>query len=495
MSRNFADPLPFACDPVDLWARYDPPKLPLGLLPPVIERFAVKHGEMMGADPAGLAMAALATCAAAIPDDIQLQVKVHDASWRESARLWIGLIGLPSTKKTPIMNAATRPLNRIDATLFGEYVARKEAYDSLEAKERKLAARPVQRRARISDATIEAAQEVLKDSPQGVLSQQDELSGWFGAMDKYSAGKGAMADRGFWLQSFNGGSYALNRVARGASLIPNLSVNILGGIQPDPLRRIVGESVDDGLIQRLLPVILAPSEVGKDEPADGSVARYENLVDQLWRLSADNLAGGGKVLVFSAEAQAIRVRLEERHREMAGAEIISPKLGAHFGKYDGLFARLCVLWHCVEHVTARPMPAIVSLNTATRVEAFLHRYIVPSAIAFYTGVLGLSDDHDTLLELASYILAHQLEMVQHRDCQRASKGLRGLESEQSRRLFDKLESFGWLEQAEPAQRSRTPRWRVNPAAHAVFAERGAKEKARRDAARAAIRGALAEPGS
>ena len=49
------------------------------------------------------------------------------------------------------------------------------------------------------DTTIEAAQEILKDSPNGVLLDQDELSGFFGSMDKYSGARGAQKDRAFWL--------------------------------------------------------------------------------------------------------------------------------------------------------------------------------------------------------------------------------------------------------------------------------------------------------
>ena len=48
--------------------------------------------------------------------------------------------------------------------------------------------RPVQKRLCLEDTTIEAAQEVLAGSPTGVLLHQDELSGWFGSMDKYSGG-------------------------------------------------------------------------------------------------------------------------------------------------------------------------------------------------------------------------------------------------------------------------------------------------------------------
>ena len=54
--------------PIDLWQRRAHPPLPTGLLPPVIEEFARVQGELMGVDLGGLAAAALAVCAAAIPD-------------------------------------------------------------------------------------------------------------------------------------------------------------------------------------------------------------------------------------------------------------------------------------------------------------------------------------------------------------------------------------------------------------------------------------------
>src|SRR6516225_4407007 len=205
-------------EPVNLWGQFDPPPLPQGLLPETIECFAHDEAELMGVDPGGIAIAALAVCAAALPDHTQLQVKRHDPNWLEAARLWVGLIGNPSTKKTPIILRVAKPLKRLDAELWRRYVVEMERYDQLSKEERKTAERPPQRRLRLEDTTIEAAQEVLKDSPDGVLCIQDELSGWFGAMDKY-AGRGAAKDRGFWLQSFHGGPYALNRIARGAAMI------------------------------------------------------------------------------------------------------------------------------------------------------------------------------------------------------------------------------------------------------------------------------------
>jgi hypothetical protein len=377
-------------EPINLWGQFDPPQLPAGLLPDVIERFAREEAELMGVDPGGLAMAALAVCAAALPDHTQLQVKRHDPNWLEAARLWVGLIGNPSTKKTPIILCAAKPLKRLDAELWRGYVIATEYYDQLSKEERKNVERPRQRRLRLEDTTIEAAQEVLKDSPDGVLCIQDELSGWFGAMDKY-AGRGAAKDRGFWLQSFHGGTYALNRIARGAAMIENLSVSLLGGIQPDAIRKIADDTVDDGLLQRLIPIVLSRGRAGKDAPTAQAARRYDELIVQLHERKHP-----GAPLQFDDAALEIRQGLEHKHLELMAYEIINRKLAAHIGKYDGLFARLCLLWHCIEGAEG----LTVTAHTARRVADFMRRFLLPHAVAFYAGMLELSDNHDRLTNVA-----------------------------------------------------------------------------------------------
>lgn len=486
-----------APEPVDLWQHYGAPELPQGLLPEGVERFARAHADIMGVDPAGLAMATLCVCAATIPDSIKLQVKRHDPTWCESARLWVGLVGSPSMKKTPIMSAALRPLKRIDSNLMRAFTEKRQQYDALTAKERKEADRPKQERRIISDATVEAAQEVLRDSPRGVLSAQDELSGWFGQMDKYAPGKGSQADRGFWLQAFNGGSYSLNRIARGASYIPNCSISLLGGIQPEPMRAIANDTHDDGLVQRMLPVILRPGRVGRDVPADGVLSDYERLIERLevmrtpQRSGAISYGESASPLRLSDDARAVREQLEQEHLDLVRAlESVSPKLAAHFGKYDGLFARLCVLWHCVDHCEQLQPPAEVSGDTARRVAAFMERFLRPSAIAFYAGVLGLSAGHERLVDLATWIVGSGVDEVKPRDVQGASQSFRHVTADEVRLLCEKLEAFGWGEWTEPAAKSNRPRFVVNPRVHDLFADRGRAELERRAAARDIIKSAL-----
>jgi hypothetical protein len=475
--------------PIDLWAEREHPSLPTGLLPPVIEEFARTRGEQMGVDPGGLAMAALTVCAAAIPDQITVKVKAHE-EWTESARLWTALIGNPSRKKTPTINAAVKPLREIDDGYVREYLDAMAAYEALEREQRKAATKPVQRRVRIEDVTVEAAQEVLKNNVSGVLLLRDELSGWFGSLEKYGSAKGAQADRAFWLTAFNGGSAAFDRIGRGTIWVPNLSVCLLGGIQPEPMRKVAGDTADDGLLQRFIPIVLAPVGVGKDEPTAPVAAMYASLVRRLHAMHPPRNGLGTVAVCLSDGAQAIRRDLAEKHHAMAaGWEEVNRKLGSHLGKYDAIFARLCLLWHCIESTGDRPEREI-SEDTARRVADFLHGYLLRHALAFYTSTIGLSDRHDSLLATAGWILARGAQTISARDIRRGDRTMRELDQKEAEEVLSQLDAYGWLEPL-PLERNQTsPRYSVRPFVHELFEERAEREAERREAIRDLIRDAV-----
>ena len=478
-------------EPVDLWGRFPPPVLPKGLLPDLIERWAFEQAESMGADPAGLAMAAIASCAAAIPDHLRVKVKRH-ADWYESARIWVALIGPPSAKKSPIIRAATAPINAIDTELFRSWQRAMARWLALEPDEKKGKPAPAQSRIRLTDTTVEAAQEVLVGSPNGLLMVQDELTGFFGSMDRYgSSGKGG-ADRAFWLQSWNGGEYALNRVGRGSTLIPNLSVSLLGGIQPEPFRKAASGMIDDGLIQRLFPIMLGRASMGKDEPMSDSDVQYGILIEALHKLRSPKGLNDGS-LRLSDGAQCVRLEMEKRHLELRELESINRKLASHIGKYEGYFARLCVVWHCIEYCSdpfvdhdPNGLPIEISEGTAQRVADFMHQFLLPHAIAFYAECLGLSSDHDALESIAGYILTHKLTEVTNRDVQRGDRVMRKLNDFEVKPLLEQLEAMGWLERIEGPRPSSKPHFLVNPRVHEVFAAQAALETERRGKVREMI---------
>jgi hypothetical protein len=459
-----------SADPFDLWGKFEPPALPRGVLPGLIEDFAFDRARAMGADVAGIAASALVVCAAAIPDKVKLQVKRHDPSWLEEPRIWVFLVGLPSTKKSPIMRAATRPLKKINTEMARRYQEQKAKYDALSKEERAETEPPKRTQIILNDATIEAAQEVMKDSPDGVLCEQDELGGWFAAMDKYSGARGS--DRGFWLQTWNGGPYSVQRISRGFVHIPNLSMCLLGGIQPEPIRKIMSDSVDDGLVQRGAPIILKPAIKGRDEPESPAVFEYAQLISRLHRIEAI-------VLRFDEGAQAYREELEEEHISLQACEAVDPKLAAHIGKYDGLFARPCIIFHCIENAALGEVPRIISEDTARRTGTFLHRFLLQHALAFHVGMLGVSNDHDRLEAIAGYILAKRMDKITSREVKANIRCMRKASPKEVEEALVHLDGLGWVDKTPGPRPSSPVHWIVNPAVHVRFADKAKEEETRR----------------
>jgi Protein of unknown function (DUF3987) len=456
----------------------------VGILPDVIERFAFDQGRAMGADMAGIAASALAVCSAAIPDKVKLQVKRHNTGWLEEARLWVATVGPPSSMKTPIMKAAARPLRKLDGELVRQHQQERSQYDRLPKEEKANTEPPKHTRLMIEDATPEAAQGILRDSPDGVLCYQDEMAGWFGAMDRYSGGKGG--DRAFWLQAFNGGAHSVERVGRGSVYIPNLSVSLLGGIQPEPIRKIADDTVDDGLLQRLLPIMLMPAVESFDEPESMVVSEYAQMIGRLRGLNET-------ILRFDEGAQIYRQELERKHLKLQSAEIVNRKLAAHIGKYGGIFARLCVVWHCAENGAMGHVPPVISEGTARRAGQFLHGFLLRHAFAFYMSVLGLTSDHDKLVAVAGFILPHKKDRITNRDIQRGDRTMRKVQPQEMATVLEQLEAYGWLNRVQGPYQKTPAHWEVNPAVHTKFAERAKSEAERRAQAREVIAEALGQP--
>jgi hypothetical protein len=482
-----AAPPPPAATPLDLWAHYEPPAFPLGLLPDVIERYAVTLGQLMGCDPSGLAMGALVTCGAMIPDCVKLKVKQHSEDWDEEARLWVGLIGGVSAMKSPMMRQVIKPVRAIEKALWQTYAADMRSYEALPPDERKAATKPRLSQLRLEDTTVEAAQDSMRDNPHGMLTVQDELGGWFGSMDRYSGGKGA-STRGFWLQTWTGGGYTVNRIGRGVFHIDNIGISMLGGIQPEVIRKVACENYDDGLVQRLLPIVLHPGTLGHDDPTPPVSGEYARLIDRLYKLrpelsEAPDFFLPPSILEFDAAAQVIRREVEKRNLELGKLELVNKKLGSHCGKLNGYFSRLCLIWHCIENC-GEELPGCINADTARRVAKFMREFLLPHALAFYAGILNLFDDNDHLTAVAGFILARKLERVTTRDVAHGDRTMRKLTRRDTEGVLEQLDALGWVTRVPGPRPSSPPQWVVNPRCHELYAKRAEAEAARRSEVRA-----------
>ncbi len=115
-------------------------------------------------------------------------------------------------------------------------------------------------------------------------------------------------------------------------------------------------------------------------------------------------------------------------------------------------------------------------DTAERVAKFMRQFLLPHALAFYSGVLGLSNDHDRLTAVAGYILAHKVERLTNRDIQSGCRSMRRLERRDTEAVFEQLEALGWLTRT-PGPRLTVPsHWDVNPARPSRSSRSGRRRK-------------------
>ena len=493
-----------ASPPLDIFG--DPlltgrPALPLEDFPASIRDFAADRAELIGNDPAAIAVPALAAVAIATGDEHRVQPQVHNTEWTEPPILRIAVVIDSGEKKTAAFRCIIEPLHEIEGEWFAEDASVRQRHEMEQRRFKKQAEawartgigpppeepqRPPQRQKLIEDCTAEKAALICADNPCGIGSIQDELSGWFGSFDAYKSHGGK--DRPFWLRSYDGGSLLIGRVQGGRIHVLNASVSIVGSIQPGPLRRLAGKITDDGLIQRFLTVFPSPSTRGVDRvPNHAATRRYARLLRNLVALPAP--AGPYRL---SAEAQTERLLVSTVAEHAAVLPSTSEAFRAHLRKWDGFFARLALVWHLAEHDGVNP-PQIIGAETARRVARFMIDYLLHHSARFYSEVLGDEQCADVRW-IAGHILAQRLDKISARDLGRVYHGIRG----DLRRIgaaMDALALANWVTPAE-SNRPGAPlsRWRVNPAVHALFADRAEAERQRREHVRQRIAEAAAALG-
>lgn len=478
-------------DPLDIFAEFPVPPIKRDMLPDVIAAYAFDSGDLIGVDPAMIAIPALVTCAAALHDDIRLQPKRHETGWTESARLWCAIVGSPSVKKSPAIKRATKRLRKIDMDLhddnakaMAQHMEFMEAYKEAKKEAKKTGQHvqapepPAMTRMVVEDITVEALSEVLKSNSRGVLCIQDELSGWFGSMDAYSGGKSGNKDRAHWLEAYNGGGRVVDRVMRGTLKIPNWSVSMIGGIQPDTIRRIAANMTDDGLMQRFM-IIVGSNGREHDRPEDSMATRaFSSLVDHLYSVTA-----GAEPVKLSEDAHDVREALNQFVADLIDYPALPGGLRSHLGKWTGLFARLLLIFHAIEAASQHQHPAAqqVTGETARRVERLMREYLLPHALAYYTDILGAASDLEHARWIAGHILSKTLDVVANRDLVQHYKQWRGMDEWRRVRIMQMLEDMGWVTPVdmEKGKRRGATTWAVNMRVHGMFSAKAQLEAEKR----------------
>jgi hypothetical protein len=460
------------------------PELPFDSLPPVIAEYAWDEAERIGVTPSMVAMPSLVGAAAAIDDAYRIQPKERDQGWTERANLWICGIADIGTGKSPAEKAAVTALTDIERDLYRRYAVEKEAYDrQMEVyrgtRKKHLTERPevpTEPRLVVEDFTLEALADVLAVNPRGVFCVRDELTGWFASFDLYRNQKGN--DRALWLELWNGGPKFIDRIktGRGRIYVPNWSSCLYGGIQPEPMRRLMGKIDDDGLVQRFIPFYGAKAPEVDRERNEQALCRYVDTIRHLWKMIP---APGKEPCRFSPEAQRYR-RAVEGIADAAGIlEDSSRAFKGHLAKWRGYFARLSLTYHMIEAASRRePQPeGCIDENNAGKVARFMSEYCLPNAARFYMDLTGPGHIQHSRW-IAGHILAHNLGKISRRRIGRVYHELRDDEESIAKAMLP-LVVYGWAKQLDGDKRTWPTKWVVNPSVHTRFAARAEMERKQR----------------
>lgn len=412
------------------------------------------------------------------------------SSWSEPAIMWLGLVGDPSSNKSPAQDPFIKILKTLERGHGDEHLSRLNDWqaDCERAKAERAAWQdqvktatkeggatpslpaianepdpPRPRRLLVQDATPESMAEVLSGNPQGTLLLRDELDGWLSSFDRYNPG-----GRSFWLESYRGGSYVVDRKSAGRPLsIEFNGVSIVGGIQPGKLSESLLGKVDDGLPARFLwcwpdrAPLCRPTTTADLDAIEAALARLEGLA---WGVGPE---GDDCPVTLDLEPDAADVFecLQKSHR--AHGDESAGLLKSFVGKLDGMALRLALVCELAQWAyQGGEQPKSISAATVVAVGDFLENYAIPMAARVY-GDAALPPVDRNAATLARYIKRHGLKLVNARTIRREYRlpGMR--EADAVHQAIDALVDADWL-RADATRVGDTPGraradYTVNPA--------------------------------
>ena len=361
------------------------------LLPATLADFVLDEADRMPCSPDYIAAALIVCLGSVIGARCGIKPKRRD-DWIVTPNLFGGIVGDPSSKKSPALGTVTRFLDRLEAKeaekledakkIFDAEKAAFEAHQAAVKNSMKAAAKgkgdhlkmnaaiadlqdlqppeePKERRFKSNDSTVEKLGDLLVHNPQGMLVYRDELIGLLASWEK----EGKEGDKAFYLEGWNGtASFNIDRIGRGSLHIKNLCISVFGGIQPDLLERYLAgitNSLDnDGRIQRFQIMVYpnaVPWEWRDRYPVKGAREAVRDLFDRL--AVFDPVQDGATPnddfvklphFYFDDAAQDIFVEWCTELHTVQIANEQNPLMQQHLGKFEKLFCSIALILHLAE---------------------------------------------------------------------------------------------------------------------------------------------------
>lgn len=473
------------------------------LLPKPLCEFVLDEADRMPCSPDYVAAALIVALGSVIGARTAIKPKRRD-DWIVTPNLFGGVVGDPSSKKTPAINTVLRFLDRLEARESDRHTERMKVHEAemaafsarqaaIQSVMKKAASgkgdglkmdlavadlqsleppeEPRQRRFKTNDGTVAKIGDILVGSPAGLMVFRDELVGLLASWDR----EGNEGDRAFYLEGFNGtGSFNIDRVGRGSLFVKTVCLSVFGGIQPELLERYLAGMVssldNDGRFQRF-QVLVYPEPVAwqwRDRyPVSGSREYIRDLFDRLAEF--DPLQDGAapaddfvKLPWFPFDGTAQELFIEwatDLHRNRIAAER-NPLMVQHLAKFERLFCAIALILHLAE---GRIGP--VQIDSATRAAAWC-QYLEGHARRIYALVEVAKVS--AAQTLSRRLLDRKLPMDGFTVRDVVRKGWTGLKSSlQVEAALAVLEDHHWVSSSDITEHIGRPttRFFVNPRIH------------------------------
>lgn len=478
------------------------PELDETCLPEPLLRYVKAEAVRLNADPCAIAAHCLAACSTSIGDAWSIKPKKHDR-WTQQARLWVAVVKPVGARGTDTIKAAYFPVTKRDMELRRRWQQDHAAWSQRQEERKKKKdptdPEPVQRRLVTNDITVEKAADLLANGGDNakLAYVADELGTFLHGFTRY---KKSEADRGEWLQTYDGGPHFIDRIMRGTIHVPNWSVVIAGNIQERRLKEAGCDLINDGLFQRFMVVHAKPGAIGVDDdaPLNAQIGSdYLELHEGLAGLQPPRKTDDGTPAPCWADddARAARQRIMRLVERLQHDPTLPDIIRETAPKWSGLHARLTLIFHLIEvaerqrqFVESTPDALARVCGASAELAAnFIRKILLPNL--FRLGFETLPEDGSASHArwIAEYVLARKSEQVTARELGRANRKLRG-KAVAIVEAMAVLVDAGWATAIDGGRgRVDSTAWRINPLIHTRFASVAERERERRAEIRQLIR--------
>ena len=489
-SVDWPEPKPIKCIKKELLPVIS---LPPSLIPEPYQEHLTDIAERMQCPLDYVAVGAIIVTASLIGAGCGVRPKSKD-SWTVIPNLWGGIVGAPSTLKTPALKEIMRPLELLEAEARSAYEKSRKNYlieieackatkeairkgmikagnspDSLamEKEKEKLGAlqelqAPICKRYSTNDATIEKMHELLSQNNRGLLIFRDELMGLLASWDK----EGHESDRSFYLEAWNGyGSKTTDRIGRGTIYTKNLCLSLLGTTQPSKLlsyfQKTLAGIENDGLIQRF-QLLIYPDEINEWKLVDKTPndRASQQVSDIMVKLAHLDFTQHGALLDpqsetpyfhFDLQAQELFYEWLTEHEHKLRNDQDEPLIIEHLAKYRKLMPSLALIFHLIDIASGKNSKAI-SLECVEQAAGWC-AYLEGHARRIYS--MALNTSHQAARNLARKIEAGELKgQFDMREIYRKQWSF--LKTKEEVELAcDVLEESGWIKETTLSENGRS----------------------------------------